>query len=48
MWNKLYKKALELHKNSGSIEVLVDLSTEKTVRLSELCPDWWGSERFEQ
>lgn len=39
---------MQLHKDSGDIEILVDLETEKTVRLKELIPDWWGHERFNQ
>ncbi len=38
---------LQLHKNSGEIEILLDLETKKTIRLKELMPDWWGKERFE-
>ena len=37
---------LQLDKNSGETEVLLDLETEKTVRLKELIPDWWGTDRF--
>lgn len=39
---------MQLHKDSGEIEILVDLETRKTVRLKELVPDWWGRERFQQ
>ena len=38
---------MQLDKGSGDIEVLLDLETEKTVRLKELIPDWWGKSRFE-
>lgn len=38
---------MQLDKNSGDIEILVDYNSRKTVRLSELMPDWWGKERFE-
>ena len=38
---------MQLDKDSGDIEVLLDLETEKTVRLKELIPDWWGKSRFE-
>ncbi|MBQ7822450.1 MAG: cytidine deaminase [Clostridia bacterium] len=38
---------MQLSKNSGGIEILVDLEVLKTVKLSELMPDWWGKERFE-
>ena len=35
---------MQLDKNSGDIEFLLDLETEKTVTLKELLPDWWGQE----
>lgn len=38
---------MQLDKNSGEIEILLDLAAEKTVTLKELIPDWWGQERFE-
>lgn len=37
---------MQLDKDSGEIEILLDLETERTVRLKELIPDWWGHERF--
>ena len=39
---------MQLDKNSGDIEILMDLETEKTVKLKELVPDWWGTSRFEE
>lgn len=39
---------MQLDKNSGEIEILVDRETEKTVRLKELVPDWWGYNRFSE
>lgn len=39
---------MQLDENSGEIEILLDLETEKTVKLKELIPDWWGTERFEK
>ena len=39
---------MQLHKDSGEIEILLDLETEKTVKLKELVPDWWGKDRFEK
>ena len=39
---------MQLDENSGEIEILLDLETEKTVKLKELIPDWWGTERFER
>lgn len=38
---------MQLDKDSGDIEILLDLETEKTIRLKELLPDWWGKDRFE-
>ena len=37
---------MQLDKNSGDIEILLDLETLKMVRLKELIPDWWGYDRF--
>lgn len=37
---------MQLDKDSPDIEILVDAKTEKTVRLKELMPDWWGTGRF--
>lgn len=37
---------MQLDKDSGEIEILLDLENKKTVRLKELVPDWWGAERF--
>ena len=37
---------MQLDKNSCEIEILVDLETRRTVRLSELYPVFWGEERF--
>lgn len=39
---------MQLDAHSGDIEILLDAGTEKTVRLKELVPDWWGRERFEE
>ena len=39
---------MQLDKNSGDIEILLDLETKKTVRLNELIPDWWGYTRFNE
>ena len=38
---------MQLDKDSGEIEILVNYETRKTVRLKELIPDWWGKTRFE-
>lgn len=37
---------MQLSSNSLEIEILVDYDTEKTVKLKDLIPDWWGSERY--
>ena len=37
---------MQLDKDSGEIEILLDLETEKTVKLRDLIPDWWGRDRF--
>ena len=38
---------MQLDKDSGEIEILLDLESKKTIRLKELIPDWWGKSRFE-
>ena len=38
---------MQLDRDSEEIEILVDLETQKTVKLKELIPDWWGKTRFE-
>jgi cytidine deaminase len=37
---------MQLDKDSGEIEILLDMETKKTVHLKELIPDWWGTSRF--
>ncbi len=37
---------MQLDKDSGDIEILLDFETEKTVKLKDLVPDWWGTQRF--
>lgn len=39
---------MQLDKDSGDIEILLDLEKKETVRLKELIPDWWGTYRFEK
>lgn len=39
---------MQLDKDSGEIEILVDLESRKTVKLEELIPDWWGKKRFSE
>lgn len=33
---------MQLDKDSGDIEILLDLESRRTIRLKELIPDWWG------
>ena len=33
---------MQLNKNSGDIEILLDYETKKTIKLKELIPYWWG------
>lgn len=37
---------MQLDRDSGEIEILLDYETRKTVRLKELVPQWWGYDRF--
>ncbi|WP_434302908.1 cytidine deaminase family protein [Clostridium botulinum] len=37
---------MQLDRESGEIEILLDLESKKTVKLKELIPDWWGYDRF--
>ena len=37
---------MQLDKDSGDIEILLDLDTKKTLKLKDLLPHWWGQERF--
>lgn len=37
---------MQLDRDSGDIEILLDFETHKTIRLKELLPDWWGTYRF--
>ncbi len=39
---------MQLSKDSGEIEILLDIESEKSVRLKELLPDWWGTARFSE
>lgn len=39
---------MQLHKDHGDIEILLDRETYRTITLGELMPDWWGKERFFQ
>ena len=37
---------MQLGRNSGAIEILLDCDTKRTIKLIELMPDWWGHARF--
>lgn len=39
---------MQLDRNSGEIEILIDLECKKTVLLKDLIPNWWGEDRFEK
>ncbi len=38
---------MQLDRDSGEIEILLDYEARETVRLKELVPQWWGYDRFE-
>lgn len=38
---------MQLDRDSGEIEILLDYETRGTVRLKKLVPQWWGYGRFE-
>lgn len=37
---------MQLDKESGNIEILIDLKERKTITLRELMPNWWGENSF--
>ena len=37
---------LQLSSNSGKIEILSDYPEKIIITLSDLCPNWWGNNRF--
>ena len=39
---------MQLGRDSGEIEILLDLDRRETVRLRELMPRWWGGSRFSE
>lgn len=39
---------MQLDKDSGDIEVLLDYETKRTMKLKELVPTWWGHFRFSE
>lgn len=38
---------MQLDKDSGEIEILLDLESKKTILLKVLIPNWWGYNRFQ-
>ena len=32
--------------NAGEIEILLDLESERSIRLAQLLPDFWGKARY--
>ena len=38
---------MQLDKDSGEMEILMDRDSMRVVKLKELVPDGWGTERFE-
>jgi hypothetical protein len=38
---------MQLDKDSGNIEILLNIETMETVKLKDMIPMWWGSEYFE-
>ncbi|MET3741326.1 hypothetical protein [Faecalicatena orotica] len=39
---------MQLSIKNKDIEIMVDYNTRETVRLEELTPRWWGTERYEK
>lgn len=37
---------MQLDKDSGSMEILIDIDSLEVKTLIELIPDWWGEKRF--
>ncbi|WMJ86029.1 cytidine deaminase family protein [Anaerocolumna sp. MB42-C2] len=37
---------MQLNKDSKDIDVLMDYDTLETVKLGDLCPNWWTDSRF--
>ncbi len=37
---------MQLSQQSGEIEILLANNPVKTVKLKQLMPNWWGTERF--
>lgn len=39
---------MQLDKDSKDIEILMDYDTLESVRLGDLCPNWWTDSRFNE
>lgn len=39
---------MQLDKDSGDIEIMLDYEKRNTIRLKELVPHWWGHDRFDE
>jgi hypothetical protein len=37
---------MQLDKNSGNIEILLNIKTMETIKLKDIIPMWWGEEEF--
>lgn len=37
---------MQLDKNSGEIEILINYETKETIKLKQLLPNWWGENRY--
>lgn len=37
---------MQLDKNSGDIEILIDFKMKETIKLKQLLPNWWGENRY--
>ena len=37
---------MQLDRDSGDIEILLDLEKNKTIFLKDLLPNWWGQNKF--
>lgn len=37
---------MQLDKNSGDIEILINLEIKETIKLKQLLPNWWGENRY--
>lgn len=37
---------MQLDKDEPDMEILINLDQNKVVKLKDLIPDWWGTERF--